>query len=181
MFTNKEFLLSVLVSFSEMFFLRSWRPVLVLAVIKHIINPLFCLQGKNHSKKLRNFYAGSQQPPPIRIPEVVEPVSQQPSATPPTDSANVTANQVLMTLSWCILSEQVFFQAVWEKGWTTYIHFLYNDFGSCVKQSYIVNVHQLTSFAILPCLARAFKCVIYVQLANFWNARLGWAKFGRRV
>ncbi|KTF78055.1 hypothetical protein cypCar_00015914 [Cyprinus carpio] len=52
-------------------------------------------QGKNHSKKLRNFYAGSQQPPPIRIPEVVEPVSQQPSATPPTDSANVTANQPL--------------------------------------------------------------------------------------
>uniref|UniRef100_A0A667X6K3 Zinc finger matrin-type protein 3 n=1 Tax=Myripristis murdjan TaxID=586833 RepID=A0A667X6K3_9TELE len=29
-------------------------------------------QGKNHSKKLRNFYAGSQQPPAIRIPEVAE-------------------------------------------------------------------------------------------------------------
>uniref|UniRef100_A0A672I705 Zinc finger matrin-type protein 3 n=1 Tax=Salarias fasciatus TaxID=181472 RepID=A0A672I705_SALFA len=29
-------------------------------------------QGKNHSKKLRNFYAGSQQPPAIRIPEVLE-------------------------------------------------------------------------------------------------------------
>uniref|UniRef100_A0A3B4UVD2 Zinc finger matrin-type protein 3 n=2 Tax=Seriola TaxID=8160 RepID=A0A3B4UVD2_SERDU len=29
-------------------------------------------QGKNHSKKLRNFYAGSQQPPAIRIPEVLD-------------------------------------------------------------------------------------------------------------
>uniref|UniRef100_A0A3B3Y6F2 Zinc finger matrin-type protein 3 n=1 Tax=Poecilia mexicana TaxID=48701 RepID=A0A3B3Y6F2_9TELE len=29
-------------------------------------------QGKNHSKKLRNFYAGSQQPPAIRIPEALE-------------------------------------------------------------------------------------------------------------
>ncbi|XP_056271051.1 zinc finger matrin-type protein 3 [Pseudoliparis swirei] len=29
-------------------------------------------QGKNHSKKLRNFYAGSQQPPAIRIPEVLQ-------------------------------------------------------------------------------------------------------------
>ncbi|XP_066564953.1 zinc finger matrin-type protein 3 isoform X2 [Amia ocellicauda] len=43
-------------------------------------------QGKNHSKKLRNFYAGSQQPPPIRVPEVVEPVTQQPP-TPPTETA----------------------------------------------------------------------------------------------
>ncbi|XP_058494245.1 zinc finger matrin-type protein 3 [Solea solea] len=29
-------------------------------------------QGKNHSKKLRNFYAGSQQPPAIRIPEALD-------------------------------------------------------------------------------------------------------------
>ncbi|XP_060797534.1 zinc finger matrin-type protein 3 [Neoarius graeffei] len=43
-------------------------------------------QGKNHSKKLRNFYAGSQQPPPIRIPEEAEPVSQQSLSTPPTDT-----------------------------------------------------------------------------------------------
>nr|XP_015216316.1 PREDICTED: zinc finger matrin-type protein 3 isoform X1 [Lepisosteus oculatus] len=44
-------------------------------------------QGKNHNKKLRNFYAGSQQPPPVRIPaEVVEPVSQQTPA-PPADAA----------------------------------------------------------------------------------------------
>jgi len=73
--------------------------------MKHV-NYLFCLQGKNHSKKLRNFYAGSQQPPPIRILEVVEPVSQQPSATPPTDSANVTSNQVLMhfCLNKCVFS-----------------------------------------------------------------------------
>nr|XP_061831495.1 zinc finger matrin-type protein 3-like [Nerophis lumbriciformis] len=33
-------------------------------------------QGKNHSKKLRNFYAGSQQPPAIRIPEVLEVAGQ---------------------------------------------------------------------------------------------------------
>ncbi|KAL1022469.1 hypothetical protein UPYG_G00028100 [Umbra pygmaea] len=39
-------------------------------------------QGKNHSKKLRNFYAGSQQPPAIMIPEVVETVSQVPITTP---------------------------------------------------------------------------------------------------
>ncbi|XP_016089013.1 zinc finger matrin-type protein 3 [Sinocyclocheilus grahami] len=81
------------------------------ATLEELCKPLYCklcnvtlnsaqqaqahYQGKNHSKKLRNFYAGSQQPPPIRIPEVVEPVSQQPSATPPTDSANVTANQPL--------------------------------------------------------------------------------------
>ncbi|KAK3562457.1 hypothetical protein QTP86_034097, partial [Hemibagrus guttatus] len=43
-------------------------------------------QGKNHSKKLRNFYAGSQQPPPIRIPEEGEPVSQQSLSTPPTET-----------------------------------------------------------------------------------------------
>ncbi|KAB5559249.1 hypothetical protein PHYPO_G00026830 [Pangasianodon hypophthalmus] len=43
-------------------------------------------QGKNHSKKLRNFYAGSQQPPPIRIPEEVEPVSQQSHSTPPAET-----------------------------------------------------------------------------------------------
>uniref|UniRef100_A0A3B5A9U9 Zinc finger matrin-type protein 3 n=1 Tax=Stegastes partitus TaxID=144197 RepID=A0A3B5A9U9_9TELE len=33
-------------------------------------------QGKNHSKKLRNFYAGSQQPPAIRIPDVLEAAGQ---------------------------------------------------------------------------------------------------------
>uniref|UniRef100_A0A8C7Y0A1 Zinc finger matrin-type protein 3 n=1 Tax=Oryzias sinensis TaxID=183150 RepID=A0A8C7Y0A1_9TELE len=33
-------------------------------------------QGKNHSKKLRNFYAGSKQPPAIRIPEALEGVGQ---------------------------------------------------------------------------------------------------------
>ncbi|XP_044056571.1 zinc finger matrin-type protein 3 isoform X2 [Siniperca chuatsi] len=33
-------------------------------------------QGKNHSKKLRNFYAGSQQPPAIRLPEVLEGAGQ---------------------------------------------------------------------------------------------------------
>uniref|UniRef100_A0A3Q3L128 Zinc finger matrin-type protein 3 n=1 Tax=Labrus bergylta TaxID=56723 RepID=A0A3Q3L128_9LABR len=33
-------------------------------------------QGKNHGKKLRNFYAGSQQPPAIRIPEVLEGAAQ---------------------------------------------------------------------------------------------------------
>ncbi|XP_023700091.2 zinc finger matrin-type protein 3 [Paramormyrops kingsleyae] len=44
-------------------------------------------QGKNHSKKLRNFYAGSQQPPPLRITEAAEPVSLQPLTNPPTESA----------------------------------------------------------------------------------------------
>uniref|UniRef100_A0A1A8LSK5 Zinc finger matrin-type protein 3 n=1 Tax=Nothobranchius pienaari TaxID=704102 RepID=A0A1A8LSK5_9TELE len=33
-------------------------------------------QGKNHSKKMRNFYAGSQQPPAIRIPEALEGAGQ---------------------------------------------------------------------------------------------------------
>ncbi|XP_057696135.1 zinc finger matrin-type protein 3 isoform X2 [Corythoichthys intestinalis] len=33
-------------------------------------------QGKNHSKKLRNFLAGSQQPPAIRIPEALEVAGQ---------------------------------------------------------------------------------------------------------
>ncbi|XP_056132896.1 zinc finger matrin-type protein 3, partial [Lampris incognitus] len=33
-------------------------------------------QGKNHSKKLRNFYAGSQQPPAVRVPEVLEAAGQ---------------------------------------------------------------------------------------------------------
>ncbi|KAJ7992863.1 hypothetical protein DPEC_G00266470 [Dallia pectoralis] len=48
-------------------------------------------QGKNHSKKLRNFYAGSQQPPAITIPVVIEAVSQPTLTTPLTDS--VTAKQ----------------------------------------------------------------------------------------
>ncbi|XP_049588318.1 zinc finger matrin-type protein 3 [Syngnathus scovelli] len=33
-------------------------------------------QGKNHSKKMRNFLAGSQQPPAIKIPEVLEVAGQ---------------------------------------------------------------------------------------------------------
>ncbi|KAG5275459.1 hypothetical protein AALO_G00120520 [Alosa alosa] len=73
------------------------------ATLEELCKPLYCklcnvtlnsaqqaqahYQGKNHSKKLRNFYAGSQQPPPIRIPEIAEPVSQQPNSTPPTESA----------------------------------------------------------------------------------------------
>lgn len=52
------------------------------------------LQGKNHSKKLRNFYAGSQQPPPIRIPEEAEPVSQQSLSTPPTDTGTAVGKPV---------------------------------------------------------------------------------------
>ncbi|KAL2089714.1 hypothetical protein ACEWY4_014402 [Coilia grayii] len=73
------------------------------ATLEELCKPLYCklcnvtlnsaqqaqahYQGKNHSKKLRNFYAGSQQPPPIRIPEIAEPVSQQPHSTSPTESA----------------------------------------------------------------------------------------------
>ncbi|XP_051957597.1 zinc finger matrin-type protein 3 [Xyrauchen texanus] len=75
------------------------------AALEELCRPLYCklcnvtlnstqqaqahYQGKNHSKKLRNFYAGSDQPPPIRLAEV-EPVSQQPP-----DSAHVTAKQPL--------------------------------------------------------------------------------------
>lgn len=39
-------------------------------------NNVSSLKGKNHSKKLRNFYAGSKQPPAIRIPEALEGVGQ---------------------------------------------------------------------------------------------------------
>ncbi|KAG7274160.1 hypothetical protein CRUP_013694 [Coryphaenoides rupestris] len=39
--------------------------------------------GKNHSKKLRNFYAGSQQPTAIRTPEVLESGGHAPSARHP--------------------------------------------------------------------------------------------------
>ncbi|XP_038857613.1 zinc finger matrin-type protein 3-like [Salvelinus namaycush] len=57
------------------------------ATLEELCKPLYCklcnvtlnsaqqaqahYQGKNHSKKLRNFYAGSQQSPAIRIPEPV--------------------------------------------------------------------------------------------------------------
>ena len=54
-------------------------------------------QGKNHSKKLRNFYAGSQQPPAIRIPEVLEAVSQTALSAGPNDSD--TSRQVRPELS----------------------------------------------------------------------------------
>lgn len=37
-----------------------------------MISPYVSIQGKNHSKKLKNFFAGSQQPPAIRIPEIPE-------------------------------------------------------------------------------------------------------------
>lgn len=43
-------------------------------------------KGKNHSKKLRNFYAGSQQPPAIRIPEVLEAAGQTAPPSGSTDS-----------------------------------------------------------------------------------------------
>ncbi|KAF7654708.1 hypothetical protein LDENG_00065920 [Lucifuga dentata] len=43
-------------------------------------------QGKNHSKKLRNFYAGSQQPPAIRIPDVLETTGQTTLSSGPNDS-----------------------------------------------------------------------------------------------
>ncbi|CAL8306482.1 unnamed protein product [Lota lota] len=42
-------------------------------------------QGKNHSKKLRNFYAGSQQPTAARILEVLEPGGQAPLSSGPSD------------------------------------------------------------------------------------------------
>ncbi|XP_010895238.1 zinc finger matrin-type protein 3 isoform X1 [Esox lucius] len=73
------------------------------ATLEELCKPLYCklcnvtlnsaqqaqahYQGKNHSKKLRNFYAGSQQPPAITIPEVIEPGSQLLLPTPLTDSA----------------------------------------------------------------------------------------------
>nr|XP_020472731.1 zinc finger matrin-type protein 3 isoform X2 [Monopterus albus] len=43
-------------------------------------------QGKNHSKKLRNFYAGSQQPTSIRIPEVLEAAGQAAPSSGSSDS-----------------------------------------------------------------------------------------------
>lgn len=43
-------------------------------------------QGKNHNKKLRNFYASSQQPPAIRIPEVLEAAGQTSLSSGPNDS-----------------------------------------------------------------------------------------------
>ncbi|KAK2835176.1 hypothetical protein Q5P01_015660 [Channa striata] len=43
-------------------------------------------QGKNHSKKLKNFYAGSQQPPAIRIPEVPEAAGQTALSSGSSDS-----------------------------------------------------------------------------------------------
>ncbi|XP_034035368.1 zinc finger matrin-type protein 3 [Thalassophryne amazonica] len=50
-------------------------------------------QGKNHSKKLRNFYAGSQQPPAIRITESPEMVGQAALSSGPSNSD--TAKQAL--------------------------------------------------------------------------------------
>ncbi|KAJ4943482.1 hypothetical protein JOQ06_005982 [Pogonophryne albipinna] len=43
-------------------------------------------QGKNHNKKLRNFYASSQQPPATRIPEVLEAAGQTSLSSGPNDS-----------------------------------------------------------------------------------------------
>ncbi|KAM6962694.1 zinc finger matrin-type protein 3 [Aplochiton taeniatus] len=63
-------------------------------------------QGKNHSKKLRNFYAGSQQPPPIRIPEVLEAGSQTPSNTTPTESAASTQAALYKGLTRVILATE---------------------------------------------------------------------------
>ncbi|XP_035270512.1 zinc finger matrin-type protein 3 [Anguilla anguilla] len=63
-------------------------------------------QGKNHSKKLRNFYAGSQQPPPVRIPEALEPVAQQPQATPPAESAAPCKQAVFKGASRVILATE---------------------------------------------------------------------------
>ncbi|XP_022525698.2 zinc finger matrin-type protein 3 [Astyanax mexicanus] len=79
------------------------------ATLEELCKPLYCklcnvtlnsaqqaqahYQGKNHSKKLRNFYAGSQQPPPIRIPEEIEPVSQQSLSTPPAETATAATKQ----------------------------------------------------------------------------------------
>uniref|UniRef100_A0A3Q3DCE3 Zinc finger matrin-type protein 3 n=1 Tax=Hippocampus comes TaxID=109280 RepID=A0A3Q3DCE3_HIPCM len=48
-------------------------------------------QGKNHSKKLRNFLAGSQQPPAIRIPEVLE-ANATPAPSGPTRVILATEN-----------------------------------------------------------------------------------------
>ncbi|XP_056459297.1 zinc finger matrin-type protein 3 [Gadus chalcogrammus] len=42
-------------------------------------------QGKNHSKKLRNFYAGSQQPPGARVLEVLESGGPAPLSAGPGD------------------------------------------------------------------------------------------------
>ncbi|AWP10590.1 putative zinc finger matrin-type protein 3-like [Scophthalmus maximus] len=46
--------------------------------LEELCKPLYCklCNGKNHGKKLRNFYAGSQQPPATRIPEVLDAAGQ---------------------------------------------------------------------------------------------------------
>ncbi|XP_071010328.1 zinc finger matrin-type protein 3-like isoform X2 [Oncorhynchus clarkii lewisi] len=92
------------------------------ATLEELCKPLYCklcnvtlnsaqqaqahYQGKNHSKKLRNFYAGSQQPPAIRIPEVIEPLSQQLLMTPPTDSATPKQPVSFMGASRVILATE---------------------------------------------------------------------------
>ncbi|KAM9478493.1 zinc finger matrin-type protein 3-like [Salvelinus alpinus] len=92
------------------------------ATLEELCKPLYCklcnvtlnsaqqaqahYQGKNHSKKLRNFYAGSQQSPAIRIPEVIEPLSQQPLTTPPTDSATPKQPVSFMGASRVILATE---------------------------------------------------------------------------
>ncbi|XP_059196341.1 zinc finger matrin-type protein 3 [Centropristis striata] len=53
-------------------------------------------QGKNHSKKLRNFYAGSQQPPAIRIPESLEAAGQTSLSSGSNDSDYKGATRVIL-------------------------------------------------------------------------------------
>lgn len=59
------------------------------------MSPYLSFQGKNHSKKLRNFYAGSQQPPAIRIPEALEAAGQTALISGTNDSD--TGRQVSVT------------------------------------------------------------------------------------
>uniref|UniRef100_A0A8D3D2W7 Zinc finger matrin-type protein 3 n=1 Tax=Scophthalmus maximus TaxID=52904 RepID=A0A8D3D2W7_SCOMX len=53
-------------------------------------------QGKNHGKKLRNFYAGSQQPPATRIPEVLDAAGQTCISVPCVQALYKGATRVIL-------------------------------------------------------------------------------------
>uniref|UniRef100_A0A8C9YV49 Zinc finger matrin-type protein 3 n=1 Tax=Sander lucioperca TaxID=283035 RepID=A0A8C9YV49_SANLU len=65
-------------------------------------------QGKNHSKKLRNFYAGSQQPPAIRIPEVLEGAGQTSLSSGSNDSDGATRVILATENDYCKLCDASF-------------------------------------------------------------------------
>uniref|UniRef100_A0A665VA70 Zinc finger matrin-type protein 3 n=1 Tax=Echeneis naucrates TaxID=173247 RepID=A0A665VA70_ECHNA len=65
-------------------------------------------QGKNHSKKLRNFYAGSQQPPAIRIPEVLDVAGQTTLSSGSNDNDGATRVILATENDYCKLCDASF-------------------------------------------------------------------------